>query len=377
VISRAALAAATLVCAAASPTLAAQVSTSMDAGVIGARYADGSPQSGAIFAPALRLQQSHASLDATGSLASIGQGTSSVQWFVGGSAFTPARSLRGTNVAAELAAGVDGYTADGFRVGQQVGTARAHIYESDGGLWLEGGAGRAQRPDADGNLLLGGLGAWWHAGSALVTLSLAHTRYDFRGPDVPLTRDAFTDVGAALQWTAQQVDIDVGAGARTATRESAFSGWGTAALAVWVTRHAALVGAVTQAPEDPTRGLLSGTSISFGLRVGMRATRHRMLPREHLADIRPFVLEPSGARAHYMSLDLPLAHHVEVMADFTDWQPRILTTADGRSWRLLLPTAPGTYHLVIRVDDGDWQPPPGVPVAADEFQGTVGVIVVK
>jgi len=42
-----------------------------------------------------------------------------------------------------------------------------------------------------------------------------------------------------------------------------------------------------------------------------------------------------------------------------------------------LPIAPGVHRLAIRVDGDRWTTPPGVVTVADEFQGTVGVIVVR
>jgi hypothetical protein len=39
--------------------------------------------------------------------------------------------------------------------------------------------------------------------------------------------------------------------------------------------------------------------------------------------------------------------------------------------------APGMHRVAIRVNGDEWTPPPGVSTVPDEFQGTVGVIVVK
>ena len=48
-----------------------------------------------------------------------------------------------------------------------------------------------------------------------------------------------------------------------------------------------------------------------------------------------------------------------------------------RHWEVTLAIAPGMHCLAIRVDGDAWTPPPGVSAVPDEFQGTVGVIVVK
>ncbi|MEP6689527.1 MAG: glycogen-binding domain-containing protein [Gemmatimonadaceae bacterium] len=356
---------------------AAQVSPSVEAGVIGTQYAGGAAVGGAVLAPSVRYQRNFATVDAGGSVASLAQGASSVQWFVGGSAFTPALSIRSARVAGEMAGGADGYSADHFRVGQQLGVARAHIYQEEGGLWLEGGLGHARRDDAAGEIVLGGLGAWRRAGSATITLSMTHTRFELRGGEFPVPRDAFTDVGGALQWSGPRVDVDLAGGARTATTQSALNGWGSLASAWWLAPHAALVGVLARAPEDPTRGLLSGTTISFGVRLGLRAQRRRVLPREHSREQRPFVLGAGDHGDSNFSVDAPRAARVELMGDFTDWKPVPLARADGSHWSLLMPITPGTYHVSIRIDGGKWMAPPGVPAFADGFDGTVGVIVVR
>jgi hypothetical protein len=46
-------------------------------------------------------------------------------------------------------------------------------------------------------------------------------------------------------------------------------------------------------------------------------------------------------------------------------------------WEATLPIAPGIHRLAIRVDGDAWAPPPGVSAVPDEFQGTVGVILVR
>jgi hypothetical protein len=46
-------------------------------------------------------------------------------------------------------------------------------------------------------------------------------------------------------------------------------------------------------------------------------------------------------------------------------------------WYVTLAIAPGMHRVAIRIDGDTWTTPPGIPAIADEFQGTVGVIVVR
>jgi hypothetical protein len=68
---------------------------------------------------------------------------------------------------------------------------------------------------------------------------------------------------------------------------------------------------------------------------------------------------------------------VEVMGDFTDWQPVALHQTGRDRWEVALPIAPGVHRLNIRVDGGRWGVPPAVAVVADEFNGSVGIVVIE
>jgi hypothetical protein len=53
-----------------------------------------------------------------------------------------------------------------------------------------------------------------------------------------------------------------------------------------------------------------------------------------------------------------------------------LTRGRGDTWQVTLPLAPGAYRLNIRVDGDAWVAPPGTSTVQDEFNGTVGLVVV-
>lgn len=69
------------------------------------------------------------------------------------------------------------------------------------------------------------------------------------------------------------------------------------------------------------------------------------------------------------------ARRVEVMGDFTDWEPVDLAPESAGWWVLALALGSGMYHLNVRYDGGKWEVPRGLPSQADEFEGRVGVLV--
>jgi hypothetical protein len=71
------------------------------------------------------------------------------------------------------------------------------------------------------------------------------------------------------------------------------------------------------------------------------------------------------------------ARTLELMADFTNWEVVRLEPTDGDRWRVDVPVAPGVHRVAMRVDGGGWAAPPGLPVAADAFAGSVGILTVE
>ena len=49
---------------------------------------------------------------------------------------------------------------------------------------------------------------------------------------------------------------------------------------------------------------------------------------------------------------------------------------DGE-WEAVLPIAPGTYRVSLRVDGSPWSAPPGLVAVTDEFNGEVGLVVIR
>jgi hypothetical protein len=78
-----------------------------------------------------------------------------------------------------------------------------------------------------------------------------------------------------------------------------------------------------------------------------------------------------------LALHAPGAALVEVMGDFTEWEPVPLMLQAEGWWVLTRVLQPGIYHVNVRYDGGPWQAPADLPTRADEFGGTVGVLLVN
>ena len=128
-------------------------------------------------------------------------------------------------------------------------------------------------------------------------------------------------------------------------------------------------------PTDYIRQLPRGKFISIGLRLerGRRQPVDWYLPPE----VPAFRIDtiPGGARA--IRVRAPRALKVEISGDFTDWTPLPMRRVKGGEWEAVLPIAPGTYRVSVRVDGSPWSAPPGLIAVADEFNGEVGLIVIR
>jgi hypothetical protein len=71
------------------------------------------------------------------------------------------------------------------------------------------------------------------------------------------------------------------------------------------------------------------------------------------------------------------AQLVEINGDFTNWIPVPLLPAAGDKWSVSVLMKSGKYQMNMRVDGGQWIVPPGLLSMADEFGGTVGLLVIE
>jgi hypothetical protein len=290
----------------------------------------------------------------------------------------PSRRLRWELAATASAFGVsDAAPALGWQV-----LAREHLGWSLGGVFV-GAAGGAvvqdgiSRPvvtahtggffrfDALGRDELSGALAFTHAGTA---------------PD-SVGRPRYAD--AIGYWThrAGPVELVAGGGLRmNGSHRSGVLSWGTASAVFWIIPDAAVVVATGRALEDVTRGVPSVRYLSLSFRVGSGSRRAPAAARAKRSS-----LDDDGGRlevragldsVRVVTVHLHTATAVELMADFTDWEPIRMTQLPNGDWTVEQVIAPGTHRVAIRIDGARWMAPPNLPRVADDFGGEVGLLIV-
>ena len=184
----------------------------------------------------------------------------------------------------------------------------------------------------------------------------------------------FTDLGGAVRTSRGTVSGSFALGHRF----SPFGGrnWWRAEALWWMAPRLGLVLGGGQVPPDLILGANAGGYFTLAFRAS-------------LADRRPAVRRPastSGTEGRTLllarqpdggtslAIRAPGTARVELMADFTDWQPVELEPRGSGWFKLTMPVPPGAHYVNLRYDGGRWTPPPGSPTMQDEFGGMVGVV---
>jgi hypothetical protein len=120
-----------------------------------------------------------------------------------------------------------------------------------------------------------------------------------------------------------------------------------------------------------------GRFVRVGLRVDMVGSRRPdpLPPPAPTMSAATAVIDVSQGMPRLV-VRAPDSDRIEVMGDFTAWQPKAMSRSAGGQWTF--PVRAGVLRFNIRIDGGTWTVPAGVSVVADEFSGApVAVVVVR
>lgn len=202
-----------------------------------------------------------------------------------------------------------------------------------------------------------------------------------------------TDLGLWLGWAGDRVSLRAATGMRFgprrldpgATMDRATPGaagptvgstWWSLEGAWWIAARIGVVGTIGRQPIDPAYGASGEQFYRLGLRA-LLASRPRA-PAVPAAEATPSLLA-RRMRESLVEFSLPAperAAAVEIMGDFTDWQPVALERA-GTRWRIILAVTPGLHRINVRYDGGAWQAPVGSRRVEDEFGGESGELLIR
>jgi hypothetical protein len=278
-----------------------------------------------------------------------------------------------------------------------------------GGFWL--GYRWRNTPAALHPPVPGGLsaGAWQSLGDVTVSVSVgtqpdtgSRTSYRTREElkEVPFWNDTLQE-WETIQRLVTVVDTTVDAWRRSVMESRARVAWsrdrwtvGSTLGAIWrpeglgTALWGVVEGAVVLAPRLALTGTYAaapnhGLVLHPGRQVatlGFRVLAAPLRLTSRAPESRPpraFETRSRSGEEVILAIRAPEARYVEITGDFAGWQARRMLPRSDGWWELPVRLPSGRYHVNVRVDGARWTAPPGLPVARDEFGGTVGVLVLR
>jgi hypothetical protein len=186
------------------------------------------------------------------------------------------------------------------------------------------------------------------------------------------------ELEARVAWSAGRLGLVATAGTRAAVDSMPRARWGSASATLQVTRRFALIASAGREPARLGWGIPQGRFAVLGLRWNPVPDPPARLPTAAGAAVATFDVKGAGAGAglYTVTMRLPRALTVELSGDFNGWKPIKLSEVQPGVWEASIALAPGAHRMNVRVNGVAWTAPPGTPTVADEFNGTVGLVVV-
>lgn len=263
----------------------------------------------------------------------------------------------------EITGSADGSVhSSGHRTAATRAELRMHYGGHDRGLWAGGhvATGWTSATTSVVTALGPTIGGWGRLG--IWTLTAVWASYQFAD-------DWFQEAQAQTYASWGRVDVVAYLGWRYAPGSQA-EGWAGGSAAVWFTPHAAVVLSGGSYPVDVLEDLPRGRYVSLAIRI---ADRRPTAPPSRRPGRPIYVVEHPGEEIRF---SIPAARRVDVVGDWTGWQPVPLSQGYDGQWVLPIRLPPGTYRFNLVLDGKRWIVPPGVAPVDDGLGGQTGLLIV-
>lgn len=373
-----------------------QMTASLDVGAGTYRPDRAIPGGIASIAPTLVYRSGGLRLGGTGVYSDAPAG----RWNFQATGFTQMRSPRLAVFEAEASGQVDvtrHFRAHGSN--SVTGELRLYAYPLRGaGVWIGYGIGSASALDRRRPVRRRQVGTSARLGGVEFGFSVANTTFELMGgpalagsdtiraalPELPASSDrspnirtSLTDAILSSRWQVADFDLDMSVGRRFSQNAPEITIWGVSASR-GLTPQLALVAGAGRSGSDPVTSVPGARYLVLGLRLKVGPPPGGLFgPLPPPPDNTPFRIGPALPAGREVLVRAPGASRVELAGDFTDWRPVELQPIEQGAWRAVLPIAPGLHRLAIRIDEGEWQAPPGSRPIPNEFGSEVAEIVVE
>ena len=403
--------------------LAAQVVSKLEAGQY--TVSDGAlPVSMFRFAPAVQWQLPYAQVSAHGTAYLSDQQVQLADGIVSGTFTSPTVYGVRAEMIGNASRAVDDRSLGTDQVDVQT---RVHLlFHQNGGVWFGGGVARPWRVAVISSAEVADAGAWGKLGEATskfgtATMTATFTNFSFSkiaalsdsgatasvsacdvapGPvgGVPTAslrtlfdesssggpcdrQSRFADLEGSLRWEVGPLELYAQTGHRfgdayDVTPDS--RQWSSASATIWLSDRIAIIGGGGRQPALPLRGLPARSYGMAGLELAYAPMSKSAVPVSlpHAVLVRTFDMHVATNGMQKIVIRVGGVETVDIMGDFSDWAPLTLVRRGRDLWELSVPLAPGVHQINVRVDNGPWMAPPGIPTVRSAYDGDVGLLVV-
>lgn len=397
----------------------AQIASRVEAGALVTSRDGDVPASTMRVAPGLRLALPLVDISANGSAWLQGQQWEIADGTISATVYTPTLfGMRGEILANASRAFFDRSIAND-QIDAQL---RLHyLLKQRGGIWFGGGMARPWRIAVVSHVDVATGGAWTRVGGA--TVSGTYTNFyltkvapasdstnasvsctpdrqaplppadapsgglDVAPPPPPATStechrySSFSDIEGSLHWEHGFFEIAAQSGYRFGSSDDVAADsrrWAAATATIWLSNSIAAIMGGGRIPANPSRGLPARNYANMGIMLSYSAVPRNAVPvASRVTVVRDFEVKTTSAGMQRILLRVGGVESVEIMGDFSDWGSLQMIRRGRDLWELVLPLSSGVHQINLRVDDGPWFAPPGMPVMRDGFNGEVGILVVS
>jgi hypothetical protein len=191
----------------------------------------------------------------------------------------------------------------------------------------------------------------------------------------------WSDLQARVGWSAGRVSLDGRVGVQPKVDIAPRSLWARGVATIGLAPRLSLIAGGGVQPSAIWLGAPSSRFLSFGLRVAPASLVHPAPPPYVRPSAASFVIRHADgdttATSYVVAVRVPDARAVEISGDFNGWHPLPLREARPGVWETTLSLLPGTHRVNLRLNGDRWVAPPGLPTTDDDFNGTVGLVVVR
>ena len=360
-----------------------------DVGFAAVHYDNGLTLGATTLYEGLTAQRSHSTTSLQGVLSAFHDGRYSMQGFL--ETATASESLAAPPRLASLFRSVHSEVSLGAAASAQTGfmptfalTGRARLHFDHHGRGMVAGAAVARAFD----------GRFWQTtimGDASVWRRVGTSTWFLRTTPMQLAvGDVLHDTEGGVEWIRGRTMLAASAGVRTGEALTGTTLWGGFSL-TWPLRDDLYTSlSVGEYPKDLLQSLPGGryVALSFRLPNGQIPPLRRRLPPapapprapdlpvgHRLALVIGFALDSADLRE--VRVWAPGAEVVELLADFVDWIPVPLVKQPNGEWRGYYRITPGRHRLNLLLDRRTIDIPANLVREDDDFQGAVGVVIVR